>query len=314
MIRFLEHDEIEQGRWDHCISNALNGNVYGFSWYLNRVCPGWCALADETYSRIMPLPAWEKAGIRYLSQPYFTQQLGLYSLSAIDEITLSAFLSMIPGRFRFFDINLNSSNNFEVPGINSLPQTNYELYLSEDYASLRKGYSENLLRNLRKSKKEPLIIDRNASPEHLIELFRQNRGATLTLGDSQYDLLSALLHDCLERKTGELWGVVDNLDQLYAGAAWVFSHGKVIFLFSAVSAAGKEKAAMPFLIDSLISEKSGSKLVLDFEGSNNATLARFYAGFGSQRLNYPRISGNSLPLPLRTALKIVRFLRDGGKK
>ncbi len=44
MIRHLKNDEIEREKWDECIAAAFNGNVYGFSWYLDIVSPGWEAL------------------------------------------------------------------------------------------------------------------------------------------------------------------------------------------------------------------------------------------------------------------------------
>ena len=37
MIRFLDHDEIDKVLWDNGISRACNGNLYGFSWYLDKI-------------------------------------------------------------------------------------------------------------------------------------------------------------------------------------------------------------------------------------------------------------------------------------
>ena len=65
------------------------------------------------------------------------------------------------------------------------------------------------------------------------------------------------------------------------------SHGRITFLFSGNNALGKELQAMTFLIDQVIREFAGQPLVLDFEGSDDENLARFYLGFCSKQVLYP---------------------------
>ncbi|MBK7029040.1 MAG: hypothetical protein IPH45_07445 [Bacteroidales bacterium] len=107
MIHFLLHDQVNSEKWDDCIQHAINGNLYGYSWFLDLVCPEWCALVEDDYVRVMPLPAWKKFGITYLLQPYFTQQLGLYSQQALSQEVLDKFIRSIPRRFLYMDFNLN---------------------------------------------------------------------------------------------------------------------------------------------------------------------------------------------------------------
>ena len=65
------------------------------------------------------------------------------------------------------------------------------------------------------------------------------------------------------------------------------SHHRITFLFSGNNAKGKELQAMTFLIDQVIREFAAQPLVLDFEGSDDENLARFYLGFGSRPVLYP---------------------------
>ena len=71
------------------------------------------------------------------------------------------------------------------------------------------------------------------------------------------------------------------------GALFLKSHQRITFLFSGNSVAGKETHAMCFLIDQVIREFAGQRLTLDFEGSDDDNLARFYQGFGSVPVTYP---------------------------
>ncbi len=71
---------------------------------------------------------------------------------------------------------------------------------------------------------------------------------------------------------------------------------------SGSNALAKENGAMFHLIDTVIRENSPSQLTLDFEGSNNENLARFYKGFGSKEVAYNGISSNRLIFPLNKIL------------
>lgn len=314
MIRFLQHEMIDKSRWDDCISHAVNGNLCAYSWFLDIVSPGWCALADDDYEMVFPVTAFSRAGIKYIMQPYFTQQLGLFYRSLSDENILNEFLEQIPKEYKYIDINLNTSNSIAL-NRNTYEMTNLELDLISDYASIASGYRDNLKRNLRKATQNKLTIVRHTRPEQLISLFKENKGAELKhLNDNQYTLIQRIAYESIHRGMGEIWGAYDEYNQLLAGVLWVTSHNKTIFLFSAVSGEGKKLNAMPWLIDSFIRENACRSLTLDFEGSNDTGLAQFYSSFGAKKVIYIRYVRTSLPLFYRIALKFWRISRDQIKK
>lgn len=314
MIQFLQHDMIDKARWDKSIASAVNGNLNACSWYLDIVSPGWCALVDENYENVFPLPVSSKAGIGYIMQPYFTQQLGLFSRTLPAENMVREYLSSIPAKYRYIDINLNTSNPLET-GKNIQSNINLELDLQPGYAEIAAGYHSNLQRNLKKAQQARLNLVKHVNPEELISLFRMNKGQQLVhLQDPQYKLIQQLAMQSLQNGSGQVWGAANSDGQLLAAVLWVTSHGKAIFLFSAVTGEGRKFNAMPWLIDSFIRENAGKPLILDFEGSNNEGLARFYSSFGAQKIIYHRYKNNLLPLALRTALGIWRLARGKIKK
>jgi hypothetical protein len=147
-------------------------------------------------------------------------------------------------------------------------------------------------------------------PEEIISLFRANKGQDLKhLSDNQYSLIHRIADESIHKGIGETWGAYDEFNQLVAGILWVKSHQKAIFLFSALSEAGKKLNAMPWLIDSFIRENCGRLITLDFEGSSNEGLARFYSSFGAKNVIYQRFVRNTLPIPYRIALKLWRKIR-----
>ena len=94
----------------------------------------------------------------------------------------------------------------------------------------------------------------------------------------------------------------NTIGNVIAGAAFLKSFHSYTFLFSATSEEGRGSQAMSGIIDRFISEHSGQNKVLDFGGSMDTQLARFYKSFGSQEIVYLQIKRNTLP-PLIRRLK-----------
>ena len=310
MIRYLLRDEIEESLWDECIRRSFNGNLYGHSWFLDIVARDWNALVEDGYQRVFPLPFRKKYGISYIYQPFFTQQLGLYSRSALSSDILVDFLKAIPEKFRSVEINLNLHNKCDETRFQLLPQLNHELDLIHSYPKISEGYSENLRRNLKKAEKAGLTVFKDPRPETIVDLFRENRGkGIIQLDVEDYRRLLQMVYRCSHKGMADIRGVYNRQNQLIAGAIFIRSHDKTIFLFSGLSDEGREKAAMPHLIDTYIREKASQHLTFDFDGSNDPNLARFYKSFGSKEIIYQRVVIDRLPALARAGRRIMNTLR-----
>ena len=108
MIQYLTHNQINLNKWDATVAEC--GNIYAYSWYLDIVRPGWDALVEDDYQSVMPLTGGKKFGVNYLFQPYFAQQLGVFSKQSLTPEKTEAFLKAIPSKYRFAEIRLNESN------------------------------------------------------------------------------------------------------------------------------------------------------------------------------------------------------------
>lgn len=305
MILYCLHSEIDKNKWDACIARSFNGMIYACSWYLDIVCPEWNALVSGDYEAVMPLTANKKYGISYLYQPHFTQQLGIFSKAKLTEDIVSEFLTTAAAIYPFIEINLNVFNHAKNTKQWQVKENvNYELDLIDQYEHLYTKFSENTRRNIVKSKKNMLYIQKDVAPADVIALFRSNRGKRVeTLQASQYDTLLKLMNECISRKQGWCYGVKESGNRLCAGAFFIQGNGRVIFLFSGTNEMAKNNGAMFFLIDRFIEENAQRNLVLDFEGSNDPNLGRFYHGFGAKKCIYLQVKMNKLPWPLKLVKK-----------
>lgn len=309
-IRYIEHRKIDFIAWDNCIGKAVNGNMYAWSWYLDMMSSSWDALVEGDYEMVFPLPFRKKAGIYYLYQPFFSQQLGLFSVNPITPEKLNSFLKAIPAKFRFAEINLNS---FNKPGKGAWlvhQNINHELDLIEPYEELKTKYKENTRRNISKANKKGVIINTNVKPEDIINLFRDNRGKDFThLKENDYRRLQRVAYQSVGQSKAMCYGAYTANNTLCAGAILFFSHRKAVFLFSGTDEVARSNGAMSLLIDRFIQDSAGNHLTLDFEGSNDANLARFYASFGAKAITYPSMVINRFPWPLNYLPDIKRKVR-----
>ena len=108
MIKLLRHNEINKVRWDECVKKSFNGNVYALSWYLDIVHRNWDALVENDYERVMPLTSSKKFGLSYMFQPFFVQQLGVFSSTQLSQETVDNFIKAIPEEYRLIQYRLNS--------------------------------------------------------------------------------------------------------------------------------------------------------------------------------------------------------------
>jgi hypothetical protein len=300
LIRYLTHEEIEKEKWDSAVSASPGGNVCAASWFLDTASPGWEALVDDNYENVFPLTWRKKWGLRYLYQPPFVQQLGLFGLDAGRTNAVSEFLLAIPDKFRLIEIQLNYLNRpADAEGFTAAKGITHHLPLKEQVSSMRADYSSNLTRNLKKGMAHKLSVNENLEVRELIALFRLNRGKDISgLRESDYGVLERLLNEANARGLLSTLGIQGD-SGLMAGAAFLESFSSYIFIFSAVNKEAREKGAMSHLIDHFIGKHSGSEKFLDFEGSLDPSLARFYKSFGSQEVVYLQLRKNNLPLPFR---------------
>ena len=298
MIRHLKHQEIDRQRWDSCILESRLPLIYAFSWYMDIVCPGWEGLVAGDYEAVFPVTRGRKYGLDYIYQPFFTQQLGLFSKTA--DQNPRDFLSQLPPSIMYIQLCLNESNCEDLHNKNVKPSVTYHLRLDKDYEEIESGFTVTHRRNLLKADKGNQVVKTNSEPVHLINMFRDNQGKRVKkLGDEDYSRLQELMEVCLERRLGERWEVLSPSGKSLGGAFLISSPGRIIYHFAASTPEGRNSGAMYQLISEILRSKAGSDQIFDFEGSNFEGLARFFKGFGPYPATYPCILINRLPRPLR---------------
>ncbi len=310
MIHYLKHNEIDKRLWDQCVLDSVNSRIYALSWYLGLVCPGWDALVEDEYASVFPLTWNRKAGIHYLFQPFFAQQLGLFSREYPTVHKLAEFIDALPSKFRFVEIHLNSLNRTDGLPYPQKFRVNHELEMGLPYDKLLANYAQNTRRNLKKAVDGGITLQTEVGAGELVDMFRDNFGKKEgKLKPRHYDIMQEIILYGQQTGRGYTLGAGPKEGALSAAAFFVQEPSRAYFLFAASAPAARENGAMFVLVDAFIRDHAGQSVTLDFEGGNVPGPGRFYKSFGALETNYPLLEINRLPRIIDRALHVKRKFR-----
>lgn len=299
-IKYCKHSEINKVRWDALVQrSAQNGLIYAHTEMLDAMSPGWDALVMGDYEAVMPLTWRKKLGIRYLCQPAFCQQLGIFSEKEISLETTQAFLRKASLYFRLIEIFINYANP-TVEG--QTGASNFVMPLEKGYKALKANYRNDLLKNLARTEKFSLHYAVSEDVENALGQYREIYGNKMNMRPVDYEALAILCKKwllqgkCFVREVRLQEG---QRDELLAIGLFLKDQNRIYNIASITLPNGRTLEANHFLFDQLIREFAGQNLLLDFEGSDLPGVARFYQKFGPVNQPYFFWKSNRLPAVLR---------------
>ncbi len=286
-IYYLDVGEIDSQKWNDCV----NASVYGIPQlcyvqfeYLNAICETqWGALIlfnadNSTYKTVMPLPYRKKWGLlHYIYQPYFCQQLGVFGAST--DYDINDFISFIPKKF--MRVHLNVHAGLGIPK-KSQKRTNYILrapHVPEN------TFNKDALKNLKKLRQHEIeyvettdyqvvltIYDEAWGEQSGFEWFNDYDAFSKALDLISSDRIYAVIVRDANTKE-ELGGAIF----LHSGEADSASH-RLHYVCGGAVKRGREWGVVHGIIEHVCLKFPHS--IIDFEGSNIPSVAKFYQKFG----------------------------------
>lgn len=298
-VTYLEHHRINKTKWDDCLQQAHNNLIYAQSYYLDIVSPGWDALVANDYEFIMPLTHRKKMGIKYLAQPAFTQQLGIFSKEkTILPSVINLFLEEASQRFHFAEINLNYGNSSSPinDSYKLQPKNNYVLSLSSAFAEQEKKFTDHFNKSLRRIKKFNLRYAEEANYTDIISIYwKQLTEKKATVKKEDFLILQNLCHYLHHQKKLIVRKAFITPNQWMAACILFVADGRIYNMVSCLNNEGRLKEANYFLYYKIIEEFSEQEKLLDLEGSDLKSVANFYQKMGPINQQYLYVKYNFLP-------------------
>ncbi len=286
-LKFLSSSEIDKCKWDLLVEKYSGGLPYGYSWYLDSVCDSWHACVCGDYASAFPFQIKTKYGLPYSLQPFLTQQLGFLGddYSVFENILRQVEKKVFYYQYQLFAFDAEHHQGAEF-GVN------YELDLNFDYEILRGKFSKNTKRNLKKahSYESQIGIFDALQPSDIKFIFDNS---IFEFSDEQKNKIKKLLHTAQIVNKLKAYKLEYN-NELVAINVYIVNERRAVYLLSVQNYVAKKIKGGFLLVDKFIKANSNTSLILDFEGSNIPSIARFYASFGAKRICYPVIKKKSV--------------------
>lgn len=281
MIQLVKRTQLNDDKYNACISKSLQSRIYAYSWYLDVVANNWSVLVLDDYEAVMPLPWNHKFGLRYITQPFFTQQLGVFSKENLSKELMCEFIKSVPKRFLKITLQFNSDNQFLETS--STKKDNFILALNSDYNALYKNFSKGRKHAILQGLKNELTLE-EVPFSKVLALSKKNYSFK-ELSDKEYQKLTTLVQVLKNKQMVSVLGVKWH-NQLIGGAVFILDVKRIVYLFSAISPKGKEMQAGSLLLNTIIKNHATSLKTLDFEGSSIPGVATFFKSFGATNITY----------------------------
>lgn len=308
-IHYLDRPYIDTDRWDDCVAGSPQRLFYAFSWYLDAIADHWGGIVAEAeghYLAVMPVPYRTKYGFRFVAQPVFCQQLGIFSRADFSvNQHFPAFWKVLNRQFRRTALyRFNEGNETEISwpeNLHRIRRVNHVLPLDKPYETLYAQYATDRKTNLQRARNTDWQIHEVSGLQPLIDLHRQHNEAKATEGIgslnlSLYDRLVKAADKLLKRDMARVWLARKENGDIEAGGLFVIDRNRIVYLFNGASVTGRKQQARLWMIDRLIREFSGKPMAFDFESPalGAESVKAYYASFGAQERTYSEVSYNRL--------------------
>lgn len=278
-ITYLPSEEIDKVKWNSCVHYALNGNIFGYKWYLDAVAREWDCIIEGDYESVFPLPYRKDwLGRKHIYQPELMRELGIYSINVLSPARVKRMLEAIPKDFQKIDIVLNEQIGLpENSDFKTGEHTNHQLLLDSEYEELTESFSRDLLLKLEKAENSNLRPKANLKPEKVAAFYEKYAPSSPEKGRN-FHAMQRIMWNILHRGWGFASAVESKDGELLAVDFYIYSHSKVLSLVPVVSPKGKELGALEYLHNTLLRTHAGKKLIFDFNtGTDNEHALQFGA-------------------------------------
>jgi hypothetical protein len=289
LVILHKNKTLNREKWDHCIAKSHNSLVYAYTWYLDIAATNWEGIVLGDYEAVMPLPYNRKLlGWKQVYQPFFVQQLGVFSIVPVEKAIFEQFLKLAKLHYVRFQLNFNEGNTiYESAYFKSTLRNNYLLSLADAYPNIYQKFSHGLKQSIRMAQKKEVSLVDTIQPAEIIAFYRQYlQQKTPEINEKALARLQKIIETALLHRKGFLRAVLSPEKEQLAVGFFLKDAKRITYLVGVASEKGKKIGAMPFLLSSIMEQYAGQAIVFDFEGSMHKGIAQFFQSFGAKKVVY----------------------------
>jgi|SRR5690606_3549769 len=282
-LQKIKRKNLDLEKYSNALNKSLNYRIYAEHWYLDLLTnEKWECWVYGDYEVIMPVPLQFKFGFKFVLQPIYCQQLGVFYREEISDELFKEFEKKLHKYFvRSYHFNEENTERYNPKGEK---RVNYVLGLNRPYEEVFANYSKHRRKDIRKSERLGIKAVKTEDVTHFIKLKRTNYEHLSRFIDEKS--LTIFLNEIMENGKLIVYNIYDNPGKLIASQIFTVSANRIICIGFARNKEIENHNASAFAKDYLIQKFSNSNYFLDFEGSMHPDIAKFMEGFGSEKKYY----------------------------
>jgi hypothetical protein len=281
-IQFLPNKDISYQRWNNCIQKSYNGNVFGYTWYLNILDDDWYGIVDEEYKSVMPVFARKKYKRLIGYTPELGSQFGIYSQRILSTEKTNEFIDLLNRKLAGYHIHLNKFNTVRRTDIQVKHVPVFELDLIKAYKKTFYSYDFDTRKKIQQAGKHKISVINGLRPSEFINfLYQEEKSLNIEAETVRVARLRLLISTALRYRMGQMIGAYTRENTLCAVAFLVWGRNKVHLKFLAANQIGMDEYAVYLLLDEYIKGKSEKNLILSMEPGAFINYPEIFKTFGT---------------------------------
>lgn len=289
MITRLKYNEIDFGKYSHCIEASAQRKYSAERAYLETVCgKNWEIMVFGDYEAVMPVPITTKLGRKIVVHPILCQQLGIFSSrDSVERNDL--FLNFFRKNYDILYYAFNDANQFSET---MHKRKNYLIYRG-NYQQVCQNYSPKRKRKIQLAKHNP--ESRTAKNIKLSDVtgFIEKTNWVLTTRKSR-EYFMTVIEDFYRKNELKLYGFY--VADILANLVLIHISSSTVALIGSFNDRSLVKfGGASVLVDEVLKDFVEHK-TFDFEGSDLPNVEEFFRGFRPELREYCAISNSKMEL------------------
>ncbi|WP_182042321.1 peptidoglycan bridge formation glycyltransferase FemA/FemB family protein [Moheibacter lacus] len=295
-LQKIKRKNLDLEKYSRALNYSINYRIYAEHWYLDLLTDEqWECWIYGDYEVIMPVPLQFKFGIKFVLQPIYCQQLGVFYREEISDELFREFENKLHKyRVRAYHFNEENTERYQPEGEK---RVNYVLDLNRPYDETFQNYSKHRRKDIRKSERLGVIIELAKNKNSFIELFKQYYSHIKRQVSESF--LIKYTEVLMNKNKLVHYDVLNQERELIASQFFLDSGNRRICIGFARNKETENHNASAFVKNHLIEELSGQEFFLDFEGSMILEVAHFMEGFSPEKRHYTSYTNFSVKFSRR---------------
>ncbi|MFV0305069.1 MAG: peptidoglycan bridge formation glycyltransferase FemA/FemB family protein, partial [Moheibacter sp.] len=224
--------------------------------------------------------------IKFVLQPIFCQQLGVFYKEEIPDELFKAFEKKLHKyRVRAYSFNEENTERYSPKGESKV---NYVLDLNRPYEEIFQNYSQSRRKDIKKAERLGVTVVKAKNTNSYLSLFKNHYAYLIKTVSIPF---LKKFSDVLQDKNKLIhYDVLNNKFEIIASQFFLDSRNRKICIGFTRNKEKENHNSSAFIKNYLIKKLVNMNFQLDFEGSINPNIARFMEGFSPEKKHYTNYS------------------------